>query len=352
MRVLHVDTAREWRGGQTQLLLLLRANPHHEVALPPDAPLRPAAEGLGIRVHPVSFHGPWRGTKTLARLIRARGPDLVAAHTSHAHGHALLAGGAPLVVHRRLDFRPGVLSRLKYRGPRGYVAVSQAVKGELSVAGVAPERIEVVHDGVDPEPFLDAEPIPLRDSLRCGPNAVLVGAVGALVPHKGHAVLVDAMAILRSSGVPAVAVIAGEGKLRGTLVRQIRRRGLEGVVHLLGHRHDVPGLLGAIDVMCHPSLEEGMGQAVVEAMLAGTPVVASAAGGIPEVVEHETTGRLVPPGVASELARGLTQAIATMPATRRFAEKARTAARARFGPERMVRGTLAAYHRFLTVADL
>jgi glycosyltransferase involved in cell wall biosynthesis len=94
-----------------------------------------------------------------------------------------------------------------------------------------------------------------------------------------------------------------------------------------------------------------MGQVVVEAMLAGTPVVASAAGGIPEVVEHDKTGRLVSPGVASALAEALAQAIASMPATRRIAEEARTAACARFGPERMVRGTLAAYHRFVTVAD-
>jgi len=345
--VLHVDTAREWRGGQTQLLLLLRANPDHEVALPPDARLRPAVEALGIRVHPIAFRGPWRGTRTLARLVRARAPDLVAAHTSHAHGHALLAGGAPLVVHRRLDFRPSTLSRLKYRGPRGYVAVSEAVKRALSASGVPAERVEVVYDGVDAEPFLDARPVPLRDTLGCEPDTILVGAVGALVPHKGHAVLIDAMALLRARGVAARAAIAGEGSLRRRLLRRIHRRGLEGAVYLLGQCGDVPGLLRAVDLLCHPSLEEGMGQAVVEAMLAGTPVVASAAGGIPELVEHGRTGRLVPPGTPSALADALAEAITDAPGTRRYAAEARAVARARFGPDRMVRGTLSAYHRFL-----
>ena len=149
MRVLHVDTAREWRGGQTQLLHLARSMADCAVALPPDAPLRPALEQAGVRVLPVAFRGPFRGGRALAAAVRTFRADLVAAHTSHAHGHAVAVGTRPVVVHRRLDFAPGWGSRAKYRRATRFVAVSAAVGAVLERSGVEPGRIDVVLDGAD-----------------------------------------------------------------------------------------------------------------------------------------------------------------------------------------------------------
>src|SRR5690606_30908804 len=88
-RVLHVDTAREWRGGQTQLLHLAASGPPCAVALPPDAPLRPALEARGVPVFPIEARGGWWGAGALADAARRYGADLIAAHTSHAHALAL-----------------------------------------------------------------------------------------------------------------------------------------------------------------------------------------------------------------------------------------------------------------------
>jgi glycosyltransferase involved in cell wall biosynthesis len=283
LRVLHVDTSVGWRGGQTQLLHLLRARPQDVVAMRPDAEWR--GEVRDARWIPFRA---WRGGRALARVIREVKPDLVAAHTSHAHLHAWMAGARPLVVHRRSDFAPGPLSGPKYRAPDGYVAVSAAVREVLVGAGVARERIAVVYDGVDP--FDVARPAPGR----------VVGAVGALVDHKGHDVLIEA-----TGRIGFDVAIAGEGPNRPKLEALARARG----VRLRLGRADVREFLGTIDVFAHPSSEEGLGQAVIEAMAAGVPVVASSAGGLPEIVAPGT-GRLVPKGDPGALARAIEATLA------------------------------------------
>jgi glycosyltransferase involved in cell wall biosynthesis len=188
----------------------------------------------------------------------------------------------------------------------------------------------VVHDGVRPLPALPPAP----DLVGEGP---LVGAVGALVDHKAHWVLIEAMAAL-----PGVrCVIAGEGHRRSRLEALIRARGLAGRVRLLGQRDDVAAVLAALDLFVHPSVEEGMGQAVVEAMAAGVPALVSDAGGLPEVVGSE--GVVVPAGEPRALAGAIRAALAEPPDTGRARERART----QFSVDRMVEGTLAAYHEAL-----
>lgn len=350
MKVLHVDTGREWRGGQTQLLHLLRNHegPAH-VALPPDAPIREAIEATGATVHAVAFDGPLRGSRALGQVIAEVQPDVVAAHTSHAHNHALLArAGKPVVVHRRVDFKPGRLSRVKYRAADGYVAVSRAVADILVEAGVDSDRIDVVHDGVEPSPFLaEVDRARARALLGVPEDAPLIGAVGALVPHKGHIHLVEAMAWIDNKRQDVWCVIAGEGPERAALQAKIDEWGIGGRTKLLGQRDDVAQWLGALDVFAHPSVEEGMGQAVVEAALTGVPVVASSAGGIPEVIQDMQTGILTPPGDGAALSRALIAALRGRERALDRAVRARQAMQERFTPATMAQRTFEAYRRYV-----
>lgn len=313
MRVLHVDTATEWRGGQQQLAHLLAARPGDAWAGVPDSPL---AARVGPPALPLRPAG---DPRNLWPLRAPAGFDLLAAHTPHAHGVAL-GSRLPLVVHRRVDFVPR--HPWKYRLATGIVAVSDAVARVLAGAGVPAERVVVVPDGVTPAPV---GPFPAF----AGP---LYGAVGALVDHKGHHVLIDAM-----TDVPGTLVIAGEGPARPRLEAQVRRLGLSGRVHLLGSLPAVGGLYAAVDVFVHPSVEEGMGQAVVEAMLAGCRVVATAAGGVPEVVGD--AAEVVPPGDPRALAAALVRALG-----RPRGQGVRRAER--YSVAAMVAGTEAAYARF------
>lgn len=305
-RVLHVDTATEWRGGQVQLLALVRGMEARgwtaQVACPPEGRLWQELAFLGDRRLAIPAGASTRTTW----YIRQSDVDLVAAHTSHGHSAATL-GGKPLVVHRRVDFE--VSGGWKYQRPAAYIAVSKAVADVLTRAGV--KNVDVVHDGVAALPAAPAAPD--------GPEVL---AVGARVAHKGHRVLAEAAETL--SGVDIG--VAGEGPLKPPGLRY------------LGWRPDVPALLAAADVFVHPSLEEGMGQAVVEAMLAGVPVVVSDAGGLPEVVGD--LGLIVPRGEPTALAKALARALA---GDHPPLDDAAARAKKHFSVDAMVDGTLAVY---------
>lgn len=331
MRVLHVDTARGWRGGQTQLLHLARRMPGCTVACRADGALRPALEAAGVSVVPIAFVGSLWGWRELARVAADLAPEVVAAHDAHAHVHALRAGGRPVVVFRRVDFAPNRWSRRRYRAVDRFVAVSDAVRRVLVAAGVDGERVDVVCDGVDPAPLdaASADPAGLRAELGLAPSARVALAVGALVDHKAHDVLVDALAALPGW----TAVIAGEGPLRQALLDRATRRGVAGRLRLVGARSDVPRLLKSVDVVVHPSRLEGLGQVVVEARIAGARLVVTRAGGAPEAAGRWAT--VVGPDDPVALAAAIRDA--RTPPDADAAE-----ARARFSVDAMVEGSLRA----------
>ena len=270
MRVVHVDTSTEWRGGQTQLLYLLQRRRSDWAVVHPQSPLREALAEQGLQHRTVAFSGSFFGSRALGKALRLLKPDLVAAHTSHAHSQCILARPeVPLIVHRRLDFRhpPSRARRWKYAKAQGYVAVSEAVAAVLRGLGVAAETIRVVHDGVDVTAVSEANAARdgLCTELGWSPDVPVILAAGALVPHKGHRFLVRAI-----EHVPNVnLVIAGHGACHDSLQTDIIARGLADRVVLLGHRPDLYSLMKSADVFCHPSTEEGMGQVVAEALIAG-----------------------------------------------------------------------------------
>lgn len=294
IRALHVDPSSEWRGGQAQIVALASHLPGLGVATPQGSPLSVALAGRGVPVFDLPTGGGTPTMLALRRWVLSLRPELLAAHSSHAHQVAWLAGGGtPLIVHRRVDFAPGGswLSRRKYAAPVGYVAVSCGVRDVLVRAGVDARRICVVHDALT-RVWAPVDRADARARWQIPDGARWIAAIGALVPHKGHRVLIDAMA------TPALAdarcVIAGDGPLRGALARQIAERGVGDRVRLLGFRDDLADWVPAIDVLAHPSVEEGFGQVVLEARAAGVPVVASGVGGLPEAVGEG--GALVPVG--------------------------------------------------------
>lgn len=299
-------TARTWRGGEQQVLYLLSGLSARglapRLAAPPESPLARRAREQGIEVVPLRSRGDLDLGAAAALRRAAAGADLLHLHTGHAHALGLLAtvGIRPrpaVVVARRVDFpiRAGFASRLKY-GPRvdRFVAVSHAVARVLEAGGVPRGRITVVHSGVDPARFAGpGNGERLRADLAIPRSAKLVGFVGALVPHKAPGDLLEALA-----GLPPEVhgVLVGTGELETPLRRRAAADDLSGRVHFLGQRDDVPALLPAFDVFCLPSRQEGLGTSVLDAMAAGTPVVATLGGGIPEMVVDGECGLLAPAG--------------------------------------------------------
>jgi glycosyltransferase involved in cell wall biosynthesis len=165
----------------------------------------------------------------------------------------------------------------------------------------------VVPSGIDRERFgrarIHGKQQP--DWFGCPPDALVVGSVGWLTEIKGHEYLIEAVAKLKQDFPALHLVLVGSGDRHDALLQQAESSGLSDAVHMLGHRDDVEACLAGMDLFVLPSLNEGMGRALIEAMAAGLPVVASRVGGIPAVVSHERTGLLVPPGDAGALAEAL-----------------------------------------------
>ena len=353
-RVVHVDTERTWGGGQRQVVALAVGLQQHGcrsvVAARPRTRLAAELSGAGVEVVSLapSFEWDLRAVSRLRAVLRAARADVVHAHAAHAVAIAALASAgtsARLIVTRRvaLPLRRNPLSRWKYGRAARFIAVSERVRGALSASGIAPGRISVVRSGVDlARAGTRADEATLR-ALGVEPTRPLVVMVSALIPpHKDPGTFVAAVAAVRDSGRSIQALLIGDGPLAGAVQRARRAHRLDGVLHLTGFRHDAVALLAAADVAVLSSRDEGMGTTLLDAMLAGVPVVATAAGGVTEVVRDGVDGLLTPVGDGAALAAAIIRVLDDARVRAALARAGRERVR-QFSIERTVGGTLEAY---------
>jgi glycosyltransferase involved in cell wall biosynthesis len=361
---LHIDTARTWRGGQNQVLLtvngLREIGQRAALVAHPDGELRRrAAEGLDlIPIAPrteFDLSAAWR----LARVIKRLRPDIVHAHDPHAVAMASLAlslGASPigtplfepaLVASRRVDFhlKQNSFSRWKHRQVDCFIAASEAIRQMLLADGVPPERTATVHEGIDLGHVLAAPAVNVHEAFWLPHHAPIVGNIAALVPHKGHRHLIEAAHLVVQEIPDARFVILGEGELRGHLERLVAEHHLEKHVLLPGFRMDVLGCLKGFDLFVMSSVTEGLGTSLLDAMACSKAIVATTAGGIPEVVDDGRTGVLVPPHDHHRMAEAIVTLLKDDRLRRGMGEAGFLRFQERFTAERMVAATAAVYAR-------
>ena len=354
LRVVHVDTERAWGGGQRQVHALARGMQRrgHQswVVARPRTLLAIALARDGVPVVPVSPAFEWDPLTVgrLRALLRQVRADVVHAHAAHAVAVAALAAAGtsvPLLVTRRvaLPLRRNPLSRWKYARPARFIAVSNRVRSVLRASGVAPERIDVVYSGVDlGEVAVPASAATLR-ALGVEPGRPLVVMVSSLVPpHKDPETFLAAIAAVRASGRDVQALLVGDGPLAGATDRLRHQLGLESVVRLAGFREDAATLLAAADVAVLSSRDEGLGTTLLDAMHAGVPVAATAAGGVTEVVRDGVDGLLAPVGDGGALGAAIGRLLCDGALRHALAAAGQERVR-QFSIERTVEGTLAVY---------
>jgi L-malate glycosyltransferase len=345
LRILMLNTEHGWRGGEHQVLLLVRGLGTEVSTLTicqPGSPLEKAVGDAGLAFLPVAMRGPLHlgAIAAIRRTLRAGAYDAVHAHTSHAHSLAAAAGiglGIPLVVTRRVDFplKRGWFSRWKYRSAvHRYAAVSQAVANVLVAGGVDAQRITVIHDGIDGARF-PGTPSTLRSEFGLPAGAIVIGITAQLTDHKDHRTLLDAVAILQRARSDCWLFIVGQGDLEQELKARTTALGLRQVI-FTGFRTDIANILGGLDIFTLSSHLEGLGSSLMDAMHCGLAVVATRAGGIPELITDEVDGLLVGVRDSAALA-GALQRLAGDPALRqRLGACAAETARQRFGAQTMV----------------
>jgi len=359
VNVLHLDTGRTWRGGQQQVLNLHRGLQGRGVATlllcrrGGELAARAAAAGLPAETLPLRGEWDLPSALAVAREARRVGARVVHAHCSHAVTLGAVAcrlvPSLQLVATRRVDFVPktGPFQRWKYSRPARWIAISTAIRDILLRTGVAAERVRVVPSGVDPERPQPGTGARLRAEWGVGPDETLVGNIAHFADHKGQRYLVEAIPRVLERHPSVRFAIVGEGELETDLKTRAARLALGSRLLFPGFRRDVEAVMDALDVFVLPSHLEGLGTIVLDAMMAGKPVVATRTGGVPDVVEDGETGLLVPPRDPTALADALCRVLDGPEDAARRAEAARRVAVARFSVDAMVEGNLAVYRELL-----
>jgi glycosyltransferase involved in cell wall biosynthesis len=288
----------------------------------------------------------------LVAAFRRLQPDIV--HT-HQIGSLFYAGPAarlarvPVLVHTEHgveDYsrrRKRWLGRLAGLHSDRFYCLTEAMRDAVVARRVVPaHRTRVIHNGIDTESFqTSTDPLETRHALGIPAQALVIGTVGRLTEVKQQELLLRAFALVQSRVANAHLLLLGDGPLRGTLQDLAGQLGLSDSVHFAGYRPHSAPYLRAMDVFALTSRSEGMPQALLEAAVVGVPTIASAVGGVPEVVEHGRTGLLFESGDEAALADGLYRLAINRPEALLFRAAAREKIEARYSVERMAND----YHR-------
>jgi glycosyltransferase involved in cell wall biosynthesis len=366
MKILHVQRVSGMGGSERHLTGLLpglaRAGVDVEMCVlaTGDAHLfveALRAGGVAVTVLPAGPDVNPLAVARLGRVIRRSRPDLVHTHLIHGDTHGqvaarLLSVGSVSTFHAappfylRQPFRAA--TRAVARLPWMTIAISAHLGRFLTQQGlVPPERVRVVHYGIDAKAWRMTEPdrAAARASWGLEPDDVAVGIASRLVPEKGHADLVEAVATARER-VGMKLLVAGAGPLRPTLEAQATALLPAGTFRFLGFTADVRAFVNACDVFVFPTTPEfgeGFGMAALEASAAGRPVVGTDVGPIPEVVADGESGLIVPPRSPRDLAAALVRLAEDGDLRRRLGEGGTRRAETVFGFDRMVEHTIGVY---------
>lgn len=340
---------------------------------PGEGSLRSFVESRGVRVIPLpSMVGvPRLGGRDpmalakLCGLIRDLRPDIVETHTSKAGVLGRIAArldGRPIVVHvYHGHVLSGYFGTTKSWAARRteralaaisdhLVAVSANVKADLIAYRVAPAaKISVI------EPGIEAAALPqsrvargrLRQELAVPMSVPLIGIVGRLAPIKNPTLFVDAAAITLSRRPDARFVVVGDGEQASQIRSYAYRRLPQSSVVFTGWRHDLAAVYADLDVLVLSSNREGLPLTLVEAMIAGCPVVATAVGGVPDLITNDITGLLVPPLDPERMSAAILRLIEDRQFAATVAAAAQRETRARFGADRFVTAMDGLYGRLL-----
>jgi len=337
--------------------------------------LEPAVESAGVNIirEPNLVRRPspirdYLAYRDLVRLIRERQYNIVHTHTSKAGYLGRMAAaraGVPIIVHTPhghifFGYFSGLMTRFFISLERQaaahtdlMIALTPTGLEEHLTRGIGQrDQWRAIGSGIDLCAFegVRTRREKTRQAIGVDDAALLIGTVGRLEPIKGVAYFVEAAREIAAQIPTAEFVVIGDGSERAMLERAAAPLGKR--FRFLGLRSDVPDLMGALDVMVLPSLNEGMGRVLVEAAAAGTPVVASRVGGVPEVVREGETGLLVVPGDAAAIADAVTVLCTDKEKREQFGRAACERIAPQYGLDTMVAAIEAEYDRLIEMKRL
>jgi len=322
---MHISSALTWRGGEQQIAYLIEGLENlgieSLVFCAKNSKMETHCKDNEVPFIPYSKKGgvSFSVARQLAKYAKDRQVDLIHMHDAHAHTYAVMAATffgckQKMILSRRVDFpiKSSFFTQWKYnhKSIKKIICVSEFITKLVRTGVKNPEQVMTIHSGIDSNKFILGTTGKLRELLNINKDVPLIGNVAALAPHKDHFTFVNTCElILNKKPTAQFVIIGGDGGTKQAVEKYIEEKGLNNSIHLLGFRSDVSDLIKDLDVFLFSSKTEGLGTSVVDAMAAELPIVTTAAGGIPEIVEHLKNGWLVDIGDAQGLANGVLLAI-------------------------------------------
>ncbi|MCA0456617.1 MAG: glycosyltransferase [Chloroflexi bacterium] len=373
MRVVHLMKVVGIAGAERHLITLLgglRENGIDAriiVLVTPDKPMQDYIQALGERGIPaetivIRHHADVRLIQRLRDKLLELKPDILHTHLIHADLYGTLAArwaGVPVVISSRHNddaFRYRKPVRLFNRWLWGKtdagIAISDAIaRFSIAVEGAKPEQIQRVHYGIDisqaPRDRTAAKRS-LQAELKLPLDSIFVGMVCRLIEQKGVRYGLEAFTGIANEYPAAHLLVVGDGLQRAELEAQAKAAGMMGRIHFLGWRKDAAALMAGLDILLAPSLWEGFGLVLLEAMAQQTAIISSDVSAIPEVVIHRETGILLPPRDVEGLKAALRELLKDAALRQHMGMMGRDRLESTFNAARMVKETIAFYH---TVTD-
>ncbi|HNQ11866.1 MAG TPA: glycosyltransferase family 4 protein [Bacteroidia bacterium] len=301
LNILQISTPSDWRGGEQQAFYLLdelkQMNVATEMLCPQHSIMQHRCEEKNFSTHTFGRKGVLgiNIARAIQTLCKKNKYDIIHTHDSHAHSAAVIAAAwfkikSRIVVSRRVDFAvsDSIFSKWKYNHPQieKIICVSNAIKQITKPAIQNKKRLEVVYSGIDIQQFNSYSKGKLRKEFSIGDDTKIVVNTSALVDHKDYHTFVNAANLIKEKIQDVKFFIIGEGPMEESIKKYIDFHQSAEFIHLTGFRKDVKELLMDADVFMMSSKTEGLGTSLLDAMAAHIPVVATRAGGIPEIIEE------------------------------------------------------------------
>ncbi len=343
MRILHTIPGRNWGGMEHRTMEQVRWLKTHGhavwLASPADGESYRRAEAAGLPVLDFNFDRPWRPAtiRQMRKLVIEREVEVIDTHVTRDAKAATACLDLCAVVrsrHVNQPLKPTPIRRLQWRmGADHIITVAECTRQHLMEIGLAdPKRSTSIGGWADERFFQLPDPIAtrarLRTELKIAESDYVWVCVGMIRPDKGQDHLLAALALLKTKGLEPTLVVVGSATTECAdyetgLYHQVESLGLGGKVIFTGYRDDVSEMMQMGDAVVIPSLTEAQPRVAVQAFAVGKPVVASAVGGVPEIVFHGETGLLVPAAQPDKLAEAMAQVMTDAETTAIMAAKAR-----------------------------
>jgi glycosyltransferase involved in cell wall biosynthesis len=321
---LHIDPVKEWRGGQQQVVYLheglLRLGYHSVLVCSPGSELAQYCQKNKLPFYTIQIRGEWDifSLKELKTIVRQENPGIIHLHSAPAVTIGLYLKlfnrNLKLIATRRVDFsvKKPLIGSWKYnnRFLDKIVCISQNIRKVMERDGVRPSKLEVIESGINIQKFDDQSlSFLLREEYDIPKDHILIGTVAALVGHKDYPTLIKAAKLVTDTIGNVTFFALGDGPNKNELAGLTDELNLTKRFIFCGFRKDVRSYLKQLDIFVFASKMEGMGTSVLDAEACGLPIVATMAGGIPEIVVQNKNGLLVPVQNPEKLAEAIIRLI-------------------------------------------